>query len=728
MDDELQEQILDVESLGEEDGEEQVTGLAVPDIDWLGRADAAFSASTDYFDTNVRKDIEAALLQFNSEHPAGSKYRSDAYKGRSRLFRPKTRAAITKAEATVAEALFSSYDVVNVRAMDEDDPDQVQAAAFAKKLLQIRLTTSIPWFLLAMGAYQDATVTGVVVSKQTWMYTPKRGIDRPDIDIIPLENFRFDPAANWADPVGTSPYLIHMMPLYVKDVKARIRSGDWNHVSEETITSAARQTYDSIRSTREGNRSDKTDSNIAVTDYSIVWVHENVVEEDGTDWIYYTLGSTALLSEPEPLENVYPHGRAAFVVGRTVVETHRNYSSGAPRLSRDVQNEINAVTNLRVDNINFVLNKRYFVKRGAQVDLRSLTRNVPGSGTLMNDPRGDVHVVETSDVTGSAYQEQDRLNLDFDDVVGVFSGSSVQANRRLNETVGGMNILTSNADKVTTYRLRTFVESWVEPVLRSLLQLERYYESDEVVLGRAARSSGVEAELVRPELFNQLLMGDVMLNVNVGMSATSPTERINQLMLAINSIKTILADGVLTKYGLDVGEVIKEVFAGIGYRDGSRFFGKAEDPNIAALEAQIQELQQAVSAKVPPELLAAQIAKMSAETERIIAEKVQTGVQAAYAAMQAGQVIAAVPAVAPLADEVMAGAGYRDAGGQDPNFPVPAGPVAGLAQNDINNRRTGVSFNPAGTSTDPMTPPSPNVGQGAGIETQRADGVINGNE
>jgi len=59
-----------------------------------------------------------------------------------------------------------------------------------------------------------------------------------------------------------------------------------------------------------------------------------------------------------------------------------------------------------------------------------------------------LQVQETQDVTVRSQAEQDRLNLDFDDVAGAFSGSSVQSNRNLNETVGGMNILTASANKV----------------------------------------------------------------------------------------------------------------------------------------------------------------------------------------------------------------------------------------------------------------------------------------
>jgi hypothetical protein len=697
---------------------------STPDIDWLARADAAYTASTDYFDANVRSELEGALRQFNSEHPIGSKYLSEAYRGRARGFRPKTRSAVTKYEATAAEALFSSYDVVDVQALDKDDPLQVESATFAKHLLQIRLTTSIPWFMIAMGAFQDATVAGIVVSKQSWMYNEPKRVDRPDVELVPVENFRFDPAASWIDPVNSSPYLVHLIPLHIKDVKERIRTGAWLPVAESELQASASRQLDSIRSARTGDRAEATDNTISVTDYSIVWIHENIVEEEGQDWLFYTLGTTVLLSDPVPLEHKYPQGRP-FVVGFSVVEPHKVYPSGLPKLTKDTQAEANDLANLRRDNINFVLNKRYFVKRGKQVDLRSLTRNVPGSATLMDNPEEDVKIAETADVTSSSYQEQDRLNLDFDEVAGVFSGSSVQSNRRMNETVGGMNILTSNADKVTNYRLRTFVESWVEPVLRQVLLLEKHFETDSVLMRRAALQAELPQELAHPEVLYALLEGDVMLNVNVGMSATNPTEKINMLMTAMRAIKEALADGTLMRFGLDAGELIKEVFAGIGYRDGSRFFGRAEDPTVQALQGQIEELQQALNAKVSPELLAAQVGKLTAETERVLAEKVQTGVQAAYAAMQAGQVIAAAPAVAPIADEIMAGAGYQDAGGADPNFPQPTGAAPGLVQGDIRNRRTGIEFNPTGQpNTNPMTAPSPNVGQAAGIETQRNDGVL----
>lgn len=64
--------------------------------------------------------------------------------------------------------------------------------------------------------------------------------------------------------------------------------------------------------------------------------------------------------------------------------------------------------------------------------------------------------------------------------------------------------------------------------------------------------------------------------------------------------------------------------------------------------------------------------KAGSEIREIDARSVQIGVQAAYSAMQAGVQVAQMPQVAPIADEVMKGAGYQRPNplGDDPNFPT----------------------------------------------------------
>lgn len=676
----------------------------------LSRAQAAYSQSTTYFDSSIRLQVENALRAFNGQHPAGSKYHSDSYRTRSRIFRPKTRGAIRKGEAVAAEAFFATHDLITVTPLDDYDDMGRAGGDVLKALVQYRLTHSIPWFQLVMGAYQDSMTVGVVASCQFWQYDEVKKIDRPCVKLLPVENLRFDPAAAWDDVIGTSPYVIELMPMYVKDVRARMqpdpKTGEakWRNLSDAQLQSGMRNLADSTRLVREHGRTDSKDQPTEITAYSLVWVHRNIVEEDGQDWVFYTLGTEHLLSRPQKLSEVYWHGRRPYVLGYSIIETHKPYPGGIPHLTRDQQAEANEIANQRLDNVKFAMNKRYFVKRNKQVDLRSLTRNVPGSVTLMNDPREDVMVQETPDVTSSAYAEQDRINLDFDDLAGSFSQSSVQSNRSLNETVGGMTLIATNTNQVGAYQLLTFTKTWVEPVLAQLVWLEQKYESDDNIIRIAGRAAQLPQKYGIDAVTDDILNRDMAVNVNVGMGATNPQAKVGNLMMAVNAAIAV-TQSPLMNMGMKAPEFIKEIMGIVGYQDGGRFFDFDDsDPQLQQLQQQIQQLQQALEAKHPPELIAAQVKEIEARTQKLKDEATSKATETIYSATQAAQAIASVPQVAPLADTLLRSAGYtdRDAAPIVPNAPA-------------------MSVPPPATNTNPLTPANPGVGLNAGIETPEND-------
>jgi hypothetical protein len=730
--------------------------MALDSTTALQLAKDAYSASTTYFDASIRKQVENDIRQFQGQHPLGSKYLSDSYRARSRLFRPKTRSAVRKHEAVAAEAFFSTRDVVSVEPQDESNDVQAAGAALMQELLQHRLTKTIPWFLTLMGAYQDAQVVGLVCSYQHWLFDKIKGKDEPAIKLRPIENIRFDPGADWMDPVSTSPYFIDMIPMYVKDVRARMQENDpktgekkWKQVEEAVLLQAVRGYSDSIRLTREQGRTDSKEQVNSVRAYNIVWVHKNIIEHEGKDYCFYTLGDLSLLSDPKPLEDLYHHGKRPYVIGYSIVEAHKNYPGGPVHITKDVQGEINELANARIDNLKLTLNKRYLVARGRQVDLRSLTRNIAGSVTLVNDIEKDVKELAFSDVTSASYKEQENLNLDFDEAAGNFSQSSVQSNRRVGETVGGLQLLSTDANQVSGYQLRTFVETWVEPVLRQLILLEQHYETDETILGIAGQRANLFEKFGIDAGLDDLLAQELTLSVSVGMGATNPQEKVNRFLKAMQSLNAILTDSALVQAGLKVKEVVKEVFGNLGYRDGSRFFDDKTDPRIQQLMGMIQDLQQQLSQKEPPEIIEAKVREINANVELLQskvkstdAQAVKTGVDASYSAMQAAEVVTAVPQVTSAADVIMQAAGYRS--------PTPAGvsPVfeqglqgagGAITVQPVENHKTGLGITPGGVpaagqpggpapgdttpNNTPAQPATPGTGAAHGIETMRADGV-----
>ena len=105
-----------------------------------------------------------------------------------------------------------------------------------------------------------------------------------------------------------------------------------------------------------------------------------------------------------------------------------------------------------------------------------------------------------------------------------------------------------------------------------------------------------------------------------------------------------------------------------------------------------------------------------AQIKNYMAQAVQTGVQAAFSAMQAGAQVAMNPAIAPVADAIMKASGYQlpNPAGVDPNFPVPE-QVAQPGQQPGQQ----LALPPVRENTSPAFPPVPQQpGSGMnGIET-----------
>lgn len=568
--------------------------------DWLSRAREAYISSTTYTDANYRRQWENSIKAFHSEHPADSKYNNPSYSLRSTIFRPKTRSVIRKNEAVAASAFFSNMDVVDVQGENQDDPAQRISAEVNKALLEYRLNKSIPWFLTVIGALQDAQTQGVVCANVEWRFgrdEEQRIVeDRPFVDLRPIENIRIAPAAHWYDPVNTSPYLIDLIPMYVGDLKdAMVRSNfrglPCNTYPDSVIRSAMQSTPDTTRMSRNQPAGlDPTTESSPVRDYDVVWVQRHMHRFRGTDWHFYTLGTEALLTEPVPLKQVVFTGVRPYVMGIAILETHRIFPSSVPTLTKGLQDEANEIANQRLDNVKFVLNKRWGVKRGRNVDIQSLLRNVPGSITMADDPETDITEYNWPDVTSSSYQEQDRLNADFDELSGNFSSGSVQTNRKMNETVGGMRMISQSASMLTEYMLRTFTETFVEPVLRMLILLEQNYETDPVILALVADKVKLYQRFGQSQITDAMLSAELTVKVNVGMGATDPTSRLQKFILAVQSfIQTATAGSQL---GMNVQEIGKEIFSHAGYQDGRRFFTNNDDPEKASLKAQLQQAQQ----------------------------------------------------------------------------------------------------------------------------------------
>ena len=610
---------------------------------WLERGQSAYRASTTYLDNNMRASWEDAIRAFNSQHSASSKYNSQSFEKRSRLYRPKTRTIIRKNEAAAAAAFFSNMEVVDISAQDPSNKEELASADIMKQILEYRLAKSIKWFHTVLGGLQEAQTMGAVVAHVYWDYAtelvvdnaeieikpdtegeneypeqgelpkgaftmggeqieavpvqvevkaeikPKVLRDQPCVKLIPLENMRLDPGADWTDPINTTPYIIEIMPMYSMDIKMKVKKGEWHEVSDGELRNATVDRSNSTRSARDNGREDRYQHDSkSLMDHEIAWVHRHIHRVDGKDWEFYMLSDQKMLSDPVPLEKNVLHGMRPYVMGCAILEAYRLYPSSVPVLAKDLQEQANEIANQRIDNVKFVLNKKWFVKRGKDADIGGLVRNVPGGVVLLDDPINDVREITFPDVTASAYQEQQSIDGDMNDLLGNFSAAQVMADHGINGPARNMAMLSQSSGTLVEYMLRTYTETFVQPVLRQLIKLEQAYETDDVILSLAGKRANIMQRYGINQITDNLLDKELTLTVNVGMGATDPQMKLQKFVAAMNTFVGMMEKKVP---GINMQEVGKEIFGHLGYADGSRFF-TTDNPQMLQMQQQLQQQQQ----------------------------------------------------------------------------------------------------------------------------------------
>lgn len=618
-------------------------GALMDDSFFLRRAQEA-SSQAQVFMNSVRGNWARAYNAYRNQHFDGSKYKSAEYRSRSQIFRPKTRTAVRKAVASAASALLATGDIVAVTAQNDADDFQVASAQIKQQLMNYRLSRTsrrngIPWMMVSMGARQDSILAGICASKQYWLFkeqviTPQTDeyldddgvsvpaskgktrvlIDRPDIMPIPPENVLFDINCDWTNPAQSSEYLIVRYAMSAEKALDMITNSPrlkvpWYDVTMDDLRGHRQATgpYDTIapRLARGGG---KDPIMMSSGTFAPIWLEEVFMRVNGADYVFWTIDNMQVISKPVLTEDVYDwlDGERPIVIGYGALESHRPYPMSAAESWQQMQQEINDQSNLRLDHMKQVVTPPAKVVRGRKVDLTQVQRRGP-NGIIMLQDQNDVQWAEIPDLPSSSYQEQQLLNSDFDDLAGAFNAGTVQNNRALNETVGGMRLLAGDSNAVAEFDLSLWSESWAERVLWQVLKLEEHYESDPVVLSIAGEKAQLYEKYGVNHITDELLMAETTLTIKLGIgSAALPMEKIQKFAQASGVVQQVLAP--FMQMGLvhivpKAQEIIETVFGAAGFSDGGdRFFdvidvnpngaGQQPDPKAATAQAAQQVQQQ----------------------------------------------------------------------------------------------------------------------------------------
>ena len=607
---EYAESPVDTEQIDNVTDPEEVKKDGVDTDYYLSLANAAYKESESFLEKGIKARWARNNSLAKSEHPAGSKYYTKPYEHRAKNFRGKTEGSIRKNEAALSVAMFSNRDVVSITAESQDGGENDAKAKAIHKVTNYRLDgEDINWFMTSVGAYHEAMINGDIVSEQSWLYekvvkadgTEAVTLNKPVIDLIPLEHVHISPSAGWIDPINTSPYLVVECPMFICDIKEMMVSGktleelepgEWLQLTDSELQAAAKVfDYDEVQQAREGKQAPtKNETSAEVTGFELIYARKNIIRIDGEDMFFWTLGERHVVSNPIPLKQQYKHlqnDKRPFVWGTATIEPHKIYRRSLVDRCAGSQIQSNDIANQRFDNVTQVLNKRKIVQRGMGTDYTALLRNVPGS-TILTDDINSIKEEAVTDITSSSYQEQHMINADFDELAGSFSNSSVTTNRALNDTVGGMQLLKGDSNTLTEYQLRVFVETWVEPVIRQVVDMVMYYEDDALI----AKVTGGEVTT------NEGLQTPVKVRVSVGFGSTDPQQIVNKIIFGVQAVVQNLP-GLQGRLKEDA--IAEEIFSALGFNDGKKFITEAQegqDPEKEAMMQQLQQMQQLIESKV----------------------------------------------------------------------------------------------------------------------------------
>ncbi len=279
------------------------------------------------------------------------------------------------------------------------------------------------------------------------------------------------------------------------------------------------------------------------------------------------------------MQEVYPahRGTRPYVLGTDTLESHVLYPESHVSSWRQSQDEINDFANLRMDATRQAVFPTAKVKAGRGIDYKSVQRR-DGQGIILVKDMGDLEWDRPPGVAAGAYQEGNLLNNDFDELAGFFSNSSVQSNRQLHDTVGGMQIMSANAGATSEFDLRCYAETWVEPVLSQIIMLEQYYEDDQTLLAVSGEKAKLWEKYGISQITDELLESQVSLSTSIGYGSSDPMQQLAKFKTTFDIAMPVL--GMAVKEGraeINYDEVLNEIFGKAGYRNGAARFIKLSD-------------------------------------------------------------------------------------------------------------------------------------------------------
>lgn len=388
-------------------------------------------------------------------------------------------------------------------------------------------------------------------------------------------------------------------------------------------------------------------------------------------------------------ESPYRHNRIPFVIVWCYRRSRDNAPYGAIRNLRDPQDDLNKRSSKA---LHILSSKQVVMDDGAVDDVEDLREEVARpDGIIVKNPGKELTIRTDTDVA------RDHLSLMERDVQHIRNTGGVN-----NENLGRQTNATSGVAIQSRQEQGSIVTTEIFDNLRFAVQqvgelelsnIEQFYDQPKVVriVGERGKASFVELNQPGPDgvTLNSITAtkADFVVSEQDYRSSLriAMFESLFDLIGRLGQVDPRVALNLLD-LAVEMADVPNrdELVARIRQLNGQRDPEAEPTPEEQAQQQKAAE-EAALNAQIQRETLLNGLKKLKAEGSRLDAQTIQHHVDAMLKALEGAQVVAAAPATAPIADEIMRSAGFKDAApggipapqGEQPPAMPPAQPMQG---------------------------------------------------
>lgn len=253
----------------------------------------------------------------------------------------------------------------------------------------------------------------------------------------------------------------------------------------------------------------------------------------------------------------FKHKNYPFLVAYDIPDPEHFWGISTCEAIYDLQAEVNAIRNNRMDKANFLLNPMFKVKRTALLDKKSLVSRQ--GGIIRVTDQDDIMPLNLGDMKQADYIEEENSKKDIQTTTGVTDYSLGTSGRGYNETATGVSIITSNADARIISKVKYIEQEVLKPLGHIWLALQKQFMPNNVILTVTGKVAYLNKEIIYKDYELESIASTQLVNKTVRQQQIAQLAQLVTNNPIVNQAEWLKL--IFEIYGFPAGKLINSQYA-----------------------------------------------------------------------------------------------------------------------------------------------------------------------